>query len=228
MYRRISKFLKLTHLHIASYTTLNYLFVADSKSQPNQTLLATLRNTLGFDGTFTDIKTEGKWWQHIPMLYRLQQWHGANGTKAFRIFPILAMKRHYASYDGQALWQFLRHSEISPGSYAQFRPIGDATWRDLFHIKEVESTNHRFGNNIRTDGTAYGNAKCYLKNSNKPKPHTRRDTIAFRAEARQYPYENKILDQPEKHSSEKDEVFLLPLRIQIIWCSNKNQPFVFS
>lgn len=107
LYGRIKMFFKITHRDIPSYSTLSYLFNKTSTEKPNPTLLATLRKTLNLKGNFHKLTIA--WWTFVPVLYRLQQWHRANGTKPFKVFPILKNKRHHVTYDGQAFQQFLRN-----------------------------------------------------------------------------------------------------------------------
>lgn len=104
MYIRVKKFFNLSHPKTKSYATLDSLFNSQSKNQCDKQLVKTLRETLAFNGNFR--KLDSKWWSFIPMLYRLQQWHVKNGTKAVRLFPILEKRRHFVQYDGQAYYQF--------------------------------------------------------------------------------------------------------------------------
>lgn len=150
MYKRVRKFFRAAHRDQHSYETLSYLFDPTSTCQPNDILLQSLRNTLGYRGNFHNVSS--KWWTFIPFLYRLQQWLRERELKSFCIFPIMDHRRHHVQYDGMALQQLLRHKELCPADWYDFRPQVRKYWDKYFHIDQVETKGHKFYGSICTNG----------------------------------------------------------------------------
>lgn len=155
MYRRIHSFFKITHPNMDPkiiYKTMDVLFNSNSKykSETNRQLIRSLERELNFVGTFHTLND--RWYKFIPMLYRLQQWRRQRNLKNFIIFPIMTHKRHHVHFDGQSLQQFLRKWKYSPNDYNQFDE--NMAWRKYFYIQKVQTSNHRFRNQISTDGVS--------------------------------------------------------------------------
>lgn len=125
MYTRVRRFFKSVRPDIPSYETLDALFNAESKYQPDLELVAELNQLLP-DRNYVNF--EQCWWMYLPFLHRLQQYFN-RFTNCYGIF------------------QKNPNFETVPAAYGRFK-VGDGDdespnershWQRHFCIEQVES-----------------------------------------------------------------------------------------
>lgn len=167
-YNRLRRYFKFEPDKKKVYNTLAYLFNTKGANEPDEELLARMRNDLKWNGEKLDkLQNKKLFWPSIELFYNLQRYNERNNLKNFALIPIFNHGLKHIRYDSFAFYYLLSSIKLFKGAWKTFDR--DTEWRKYF--KFPETCTKKFNYSLQTDGVAvsFSMKKPKIETPNKTK-----------------------------------------------------------